>query len=352
MKKLILAIIVLVVLGGGYMAWQKSKHPAVVAEAAPGDHAEVDEHGHKHGESEGDKHEDDHGDEHSSKDEHGHEESGEKTVISDEAAKQAGIGIAVAGPATIRETIPLNGRIVLNQNKTALVKARFQGIVRDVKKSQGDSVKAGDVLASVESNESLQVYPVKSPIAGTVLVRNTNIGDVAGEEPIFTIADLSEVWAELHVFPQDASRIRSGTNLIVSSSECGSNGNCENIQTTTIQSMLPLSEASTQTLLARAVVKNLDAHWFPGMSVRGDAEIASRNVAVAVKSGAIQNLEGKTVVFAKEGNAYEARPVTIGFSDKQWTEITGGLNAGENYVSEGSFVVKADIGKSGASHEH
>ncbi len=67
---------------------------------------------------------------------------------------------------------------------------------------------------------------------------------------------------------------------------------------------------------------------------------------------AIQRLEGKSVVFVeKEGN-YEARNVTLGLQDGEWAEVMEGLQAGERYVAEGSFVVKAQIGKAGAEHVH
>lgn len=287
-----------------------------------------EEHGHDHG------------------DEHGHEESSDKTEISDAAAEASGISISVAGAATIKDTVSLNGRVVLNQNRTALVKARFPGIVRSVKKAQGEMVTEGEVLATVESNESLQVYSVKSPLSGMILSRNSNIGDTAADAPMFTIADMRELWVELHVFPQEAAKVKAGEAVTLSSTECG------DVQTTTITALLPITEASTQTLLARATVKNLDSHWLPGMSVNADVVIDTHEVLLAVKTSAIQRMENQSVIYVKEGGHYEARPVVLGAADKEWTEVKSGVTAGEAYVSEGSFIVKADIGKAGAAHEH
>jgi cobalt-zinc-cadmium efflux system membrane fusion protein len=275
-----------------------------------------------------------------------HEEDGDQANLTDKAIENSGIQLMEAGNGTIHQTISLTGRITLNQNKTASVKARFPGIVKSVTKTQGEAVKLGDVLATVESNESLQVYAVKSPLDGIILSRTTNMGDVAGDAPMFTIADMDELWVEFHVFSQDSDHIKSGSSVTISSSEC------EKTQDTTIQSLLPITEASSQTLLARATIKNLDSHWLPGMSVRGDVVIDSLDVSLAVKTSALQQMEGQTVVFVKEGESFKMRPVKIAASDKTWTEITDGLKTGETYVSEGSFIIKAEIGKASAEHAH
>lgn len=59
-----------------------------------------------------------------------------------------------------------------------------------------------------------------------------------------------------------------------------------------------------------------------------------------------------TVVYAQVGETYEVRMLELGGQYGEWTEVLGGIDPGETYVSEGSFVIKADIEKSGASHDH
>lgn len=269
----------------------------------------------------------------------------DSTVIPQDIATKSGIKSEAAGNAVIRETISLTGRITLNQNTTAQVKARFPGIVRDVKKGQGEMVKAGDTLAIVESNESLQAYPVKSPIDGVVLARNTNIGDVANDSPLFTIADVSNIWAEFHVFPRDIDMIKSGQLVKVTSFEGHHTGEAP------ITVVLPIAEASSQTVVARVVLPNAESLWHSGMTVRGDVSVGETEVPIAVKTPAIQRMEGKTVIFIQKGERYSMRAVKTGASDKDWTQITEGLEPGEIYVSENSFMIKADIGKAGAEHE-
>jgi cobalt-zinc-cadmium efflux system membrane fusion protein len=239
----------------------------------------------------------------------------------------------------------LTGRILLNQNTTAQVKARFPGIVREVRKGQGESVKRDDILALIESNDSLQVYAVKSPLDGVILSRNTNVGDVAGEQPVFIIANLENVWAEFHIFPRDMARIRNGQTVNVSSFEGKAVGRAP------IAVLSPVAESSSQTIVARVTLPNADKNLHSGMTVHGDVVIDSREAKVAVRSSAIQRMENKPVVFVRENDSYVMRPVRTGIADEQWTEILEGLSAGELYVSENSFLVKADIGKAGAAHE-
>lgn len=270
---------------------------------------------------------------------------GERTEISKQAAQAAGIKTDKVGAAKVEETITLTGRITLNQNTTAQVKARFSGIVRQVRKGLGETVKAGDVLAMVESNDSLQTYPVAAPIDGVILARNTNIGDVAGEQPLFTIANVSEVWAEFHVFPRDIDRIQNRQMVRVTSFEG------EHTDRASIRVVSPVAESSSQTIVARVTLPNEKELWHAGMTVRGDVTVSEKDVPLAVKTSALQRMEGKTVVFVQDGDNYIMRQIATGISDSEWTEVTDGLKEGETYVSENSFEIKADIGKAGAEHE-
>ena len=76
------------------------------------------------------------------------------------------------------------------------------------------------------------------------------------------------------------------------------------------------------------------------------------SVPIAVPLDAVQTLKDESVVFVREGVTIESRPVKLGRSDGEKVEILGGLNPGEMYVIENSFLVKADIEKAGAAHEH
>lgn len=373
-RNLILLTLLLAIAGGAYLVLGGDAKETATENHA---HADKDEHGHGdehkddhaeggdhgHGDKDEHAHGDEHGhdhaeakpaaEEHGEADEHGHghggEEGGhaEESKISDNAVKNLNIEILQAGSAMVQETVSVSGRVTLNQNTTAQVKARFPGVIRSVVKEPGEVVKAGDTLATVESNDSLQVYAVKSPVSGNIITRNANVGELAADTPLFVVADLSKLWVELFIFSKDGERLKAGQKVRIQCLDDPINTD------TTIALVLPTAEASSQTVVARAVIENADNHWRSGMNIRADVVLSEKEAPLAVKTEAIQRMEGNTVVFVREDvGTYKAQPVETGMSDATWTEIKSGLTAGQHYVAKNSFVVKADIGKAGAEHEH
>ena len=302
-----------------------------------------DEHGHENHQNE-DSHDD-----HGHKDEHGHDDEHEegKTDIEPDHAKKAGIVLSKAQGGSISQNISLTGQIVQNSNRSAEVKARFTGQVRSVKVELGQKVKKGQVLATVESNESLQVFNVTAPISGTILSRNTNVGNLTSDASLFSIVDLSKVWAKFHIFPKDTGYIKEGQSVTVHTL-----GNIERESASTIKMLLPTADALSQTYIAIVELDNDNSDWRPGMTVEGDVSVSQTNANVIVPQSAIQTMEDQSVVFVESNNEYEMRPVKLGKTDNKNIEVVSGLNQGESYVSKGSFVIKADILKSGAAHEH
>jgi cobalt-zinc-cadmium efflux system membrane fusion protein len=304
-------------------------------------HQEQDDHdGHGHGST---KPEEGHEE---GEDEHGEHEEG-KAEIAPESVQRMGIVINTAAPAMVSQTIPLTGRITLNQNTRADVRARFEGSVRSVNVNLGERVEKGQVLAVVESNESLQDYNIKAPISGVVLERNTNIGDVANGDVLFVIADLSNVWAKFHVFPRDADYVESGQRVSIHTLEG------DKTAVGKIDMLFPTADELTQTQIAIIVLPNPERIWKPGMTIEGDVRVAETEAQIAVKASALQKMEDLgDVVFVKEGNSYIPRPVKIGRKNDGYVEIIQGLKVGEAYVSDGSFIVKSDILKATAAHSH
>lgn len=325
-KTIALATTALILIGGAYWLYETKFH------GHDDTHSEAD--GHAHG----------------IPDEHGHEEEGHTeeraTDISDDAAKTAGIVTETAGPTNLGERLALRGKIILNPETSAEVKARFTGVVKSVRVKVGDTVKKGETLATIESNDSLQTYAVTSPLSGVILAQHAHVGDTAAEEPIFMVANLSTITAELHVFPQDISRISTGQNVDVQSVD-GS------IQSTgTVKALLPTTNADTQTVQVWVTLNNTDNRWRSGMAVQAGAVIGTESTPLAVKNTALQTLEDQTVVFVKVGTTYTAHPVKTGRTDGTFTEVLSGIDAGDTYVATNSFIIKADIGKSAAGHAH
>lgn len=268
-----------------------------------------------------------------------------RTTIPAAAASGAGVKVEVAGPAVIRDTVRVMGHVALDENRHAEIKARFPGIVRSVPVKQGQRVRRGQTLVVVEGNESMRSYPVPAPFDGVVLVRNTNVGDVAGDNTLIEMADLSKVWVELNAIGNDASRLAAGQTVHIKAAT----GDAQAY--TVIDTLLPLATRG-QSVVARASIPNAAGRWRPGMTVSAEVTVASRDVALAVKESGLQRFRDFTVVFAQIGETYEVRMLELGVRDGEKVEVLGGLKPGTRYVAEQSFLIKADIEKTGASHDH
>jgi len=267
-----------------------------------------------------------------------------RTTIPAQAAKDGGVVVENAGPVVIRETIQVMGNVAVDDNRRAQVKARFPGIVRSVQVQQGDRVKRGQTLVTVEGNESMRTYAVTAPFDGIVLQRPTNVGDVADTNTLVEIANMSDVWVDLRAIGPDAEKITPGQQVKVSSATGGTSAEG------TIETLLPL--ATGQTVVARVTLPNAEGRWRPGMAVSAEVTVASREVPLAVKESGLQRFRDFTVVFAQVGETYEVRMLELGARDGEFVEVLGGLKPNTPYVSEQSFLIKADVDKSGASHDH
>ncbi len=103
---------------------------------------------------------------------------------------------------------------------------------------------------------------------------------------------------------------------------------------------------------ARGVLANPDGHWRPGMHVKTDVTVATVDAALVIKKSALQLWNGKTVIFIKVGDVFEIRMPELGRADDTQVEVLSGVPLGVQYATTNSFILKADVMKSGASHDH
>src|SRR5690606_33094764 len=114
----------------------------------------------------------------------------------------------------------------------------------------------------------------------------------------------------------------------------------------------PAADRDTQSVTARIVLDNAAELWAPGQFVEAVVTVAAAEVDLAVPLPAIQKYRDWDVVFARVGDTYEVRMVDLGRRDAERVEVLGGLAPGTEYVVANSYLVKADIEKAGASHDH
>lgn len=270
-----------------------------------------------------------------------------RTTLTPEAARQAGIKIERAGPATIGEIRELIGTVALAPSAQGEVRAQFPGPIKALYKQVGQRVRRGELIARVESNESLQTYPVYAPISGVVAERN-NVGDVAIEEPLYRIIDPAATIVQFNVFPRDLELIEPGQPVVLQTLDGGPVANGR------LSGFVPQSApgTATGTAVVQVSLPNPTGKWRPGMALKGIVTVNGRQVSLAVRTKALQRFRDWTVVFANYGENYEIRPLELGKQTPEWTEVTSGIKPGTPYVTDGAFLIRADIEKSGASHDH
>ena len=79
------------------------------------------------------------------------------------------------------------------------------------------------------------------------------------------------------------------------------------------------------------------------MFVSAKVIVSEKKMPIVIEKSALQTLEDKTVVFVKNGDEFTPQQVKTGLVNDVSVEITSGLQLGQQYVSKGSFTLKAEI---------
>ncbi|GJM44120.1 MAG: cation efflux system protein [Gemmatimonadota bacterium] len=255
------------------------------------------------------------------------------------------IHVATAGPDTIETYLMLPGEVRANADRLAHIVPRFAGIVTEVRAHVGDVVEKGQVLAIVESDESLAPFEVRTLIRGTVIEKHIALGEAASRDrDTFVIADLSSVWVDLAVYQRDLRRVRVGqpVRVFVGHELVPDRG--------TISYITPIVNETTRTATARVVLPNPEGRWRPGMFVRGHLLVEKSTAEVAVPRTALHTYENRTVVFVETAEGFVPRVVQVGQEGQDTVALDSGLTAGERYVSQGGFTIKAELGRDSLGH--
>ena len=268
-----------------------------------------------------------------------------RTTIETAVAEAMDIQTGIADGATLHQTIPLYGKLFYPAGASRTVTARFNGVITKSHITLGDSVKKGQVLYTVESNESLRPYQVTAPMKGRLTAVFTYEGEQANGQPLLEITDTSTLAAQLQVFPKDYAKVAVGAPVTLSVL-----GSDETLlgEVTYLAPGITDNQARTLWVSIQNVPESLTA----GSFAKGLVEVATIDVELAVKKTGLQGFRDFTVVYAKVGEEYEVRMLELGREDDTWIEVLGGLEPGTEYVTENSYILKADIEKSGASHDH
>lgn len=341
-----------------------------------------------------------------------------KIELTDAQVKTSGVTLQTAEAVRIKSSLQMPGEIRFNEDRTAHVVPRVNGIVESVHVDLGQSVKKGAILAVIAStvlseqrsellasqkrlefarstyarekqlweekisaqqdyqkaqlelheaevavqnvqqklqalgansstNGGLNRFELRAPFDGMVVEKHITMGESVKEDAnVFTMSDLSTVWAEIVVPAKDLDKVRVGSETFVRSSTSDSNAGGK---VTYVSSLIG---EQTRSAKARVVLKNPQMAWRPGLYVNVELTTNEAQVSVAVAVEAIQSVNDKPVVFMRVADGFIAQPVVTGRTDGKFVEIVKGLKPGMQYAAAGSFVIKAELGKGSASHAH
>jgi cobalt-zinc-cadmium efflux system membrane fusion protein len=201
--------------------------------------------------------------------------------------------------------------------------------------------------ASAGATGSLNRYEIRAPFNGMVVEKHIALGEAVKEDAnIFTISDLSSVWAEVAVPAKDLNAVRVGEKVTVKATAFDAKASG------TIAYVGALLGEQTRTAKARVTLANPDMAWRPGLFVNVDIASNEAEAPVAIAADAVQSVNDKPTVFLRVPGGFLAQPVTLGRSDGKRIEVVKGLKAGSQYAAAGSFVIKSELGKASAEHTH
>jgi len=282
---------------------------------------------------------------------HDHDKHAESTrAIHQQRFSHSPLRFKTLGPHTIIQSETVMGKIVLHADKSRLVYPRFTGLVSMMGPSLGDRVQKNQVIACVESDNNLKNYAIHAPISGFIVEKKAHLGEhVRPDSPLYQIADLSSVWVDLSIPRSKVALVHKGQAL-----EVFLDGDQTQQQNSRIHYISPIGIEHTQSMLARAELRNPDSDivWLPGLYVRAKIITKERQVPLAVDNRALQRIDGQTVVFVRDKEQIRPEAIQLGLRGSHYSEVTKGLHSGEEYVVDNSFLVKAELEKSRAEHQH
>ena len=205
-----------------------------------------------------------------------------------------------------------------------------------------------DDVDRVVSEPDLDIakYKLIAPGNGQIVTKHLTPGEhVDTENPVYTIADLSTVWLNISVYAEYAGLIREGQRVNIRVGDRKATGSVEYISA--------LVSEQSRTVHARVVIQNPDREWKPGEFVTVQVETEQSHAQRVVPAQAIQNYEGNEVVFIQDDDGIEPFKVTIGRRSDTTVELLNtDLPIGTPIVISNSFLMKAELGKGAAGHDH
>ncbi|UUS62217.1 MULTISPECIES: efflux RND transporter periplasmic adaptor subunit [unclassified Acinetobacter] len=197
-------------------------------------------------------------------------------------------------------------------------------------------------------------FIIRAPIAGVISQKDIVVGEnVQLADQLFTIEQLKDLWLEFNLTHQYSAQLQTGQNVSFKI-----NGS-DQLYSAEVQSLTSKADVQTGRLVVRAKLKQQSAELRPNVMVNVLLADSGTKKALRVQKSAVQSIESKDSIFIVESELkgqvhLKAQALKLGqaSSDGQWLEVISGLEAGQKYISQGSFLLKSELEKDEAGHEH
>lgn len=190
------------------------------------------------------------------------------------------------------------------------------------------------------------LLPVRAPFDGVVLTADVVAGEAAGSEKVlFVVVDPSRLWLTLHVRPQDARRVAVGQTV-----RFRPDGFLEELEAR-VTWVGTAADETTRTVPVRTELANDSGQLRASTFGKGRVILREVKDALLVPNEAVKRLNGNPVVFVRDAGflkpggpkAFHVRPVRVGASDAEKTEIVSGLEANEVVATKGSGLLLDEL---------
>lgn len=186
-------------------------------------------------------------------------------------------------------------------------------------------------------------YALTAPFQGVVVARHASLGEIASPaDQLFTVADLDRLWIELDIYERDLSQVRSGQKVDVTTAAYpGREFPGE------ISYVGEILDPERRTIRVRVELPNVDRALRPGMFATANIQVDHEGAPIlVVPEDAVQELEGRTVVFVPGDLAgeFRAQPIETGGRTNDGRSIVlSGLAVGDLVVGMGAFALRSEL---------
>lgn len=336
-----------------------------------------------------------------------------RVAMPDSSLKSSGLELLKVGSMIFENTLELKGELKFPDNFETFITPKANGTLIKTYRTIGERVKQGDLLATVQSQDLIRlnaeraiaqetlkftrkkmeqeqalwqkrvspeidyiiakrefddaqvraaeldnvirsyggsgagIVEVRAAMSGTVLEILSAIGtNVNPTTPIFKIANTSQLLAVVNI-PADKLNTVKASNKVTIKAQTGDSETALG----RIKYISDVIDPKTRTAQAFIEIPN-QFNWRSGQLVTAQIFENQSIKQMVVREDALQTFRDWDVVFIRVGEDFEARPLELGDKFNGFVEVKSGLNVGQVYAAGNSYLLKADLGKSGASHDH